>query len=348
MPVRICFAYYWATSGGVERVFLNRSEALLRRDARLEIDLYFYRDCGGVALVRRYARARGLDRLRVAEIFDPTRYETVYVVDTPQLPDDYPRVRDRMVMECHTPYAGNRTYLQEWQARVPVLLVPSAGFQQVIESECPGLRGKVRVVRNFVPQWPAIGADVSLPEWRASLFLYFSRVDEIKNFAEFVEALAMARPHLNPAPIGIVSGQILPGYPLVEQVEHHGLRGRIAVLPPVPFEKSYALMQMLRRKRAVFVSPSKGESFGLSAAEAMTAGLPVILSDIPAHAALVSKRAKFLYPLGNARELARKMTAAEAQYDELSAECAALSRSFAEESFLADWDRAASLRASGF
>jgi glycosyltransferase involved in cell wall biosynthesis len=348
MPARICFAYYWATSGGVERVFLNRSEALLRRDPGLEIDLYFYRDCGGVALVRRYARARGLDRLRVAEAFDPARYDAVYVVDTPQLPDDYPQVCDRMVMECHTPYPENRTYLQEWQSRLPVLLVPSAGFQQVIERERPGLRGKVRVVRNFVPQWPSIGADVSLPEWRGNLFLYFSRVDEVKNFAEFVEAMAMARPHLNPGPIGIVSGQILPGYPLVEQVEQHGLRGRIAVLPPVPFEKSYALMQMLQRRRAVFVSPSKGESFGLSAAEAMTAGMPVILSDIPAHAALVSNREKFLYPLGNARALARKMAAAEAEYDELSAECRELSRSFAEEAFLADWDRTAGFRASGY
>jgi glycosyltransferase involved in cell wall biosynthesis len=252
-----------------------------------------------------------------------------------------------MVMECHTPYAENRTWLREWHSRIQILLVPSSGFQRVIEDECPGLRGKVRVVRNFVPQLPPIDCSISLPEWRASLFLYFSRVDEFKNFAEFVEGLAFARPHLRQEPLGIVSGQILPGYPLMELIEKHDLRGLVAVLPPVPFENSHALMQMLRRKKAVFVSTSKGESFGLSAAEAMTAGLPVILSDIPPHAALVSNRAKFLYPLGNARELARKMAAFEEQYDELSSECSELSRGFSEEVFWDDWNVAQALMPAG-
>ena len=95
----------------------------------------------------------------------------------------------------------------------------------------------------------------------------------------------------------------------------------------------------MRQKRAVYVSCSKGESFGLSVAEVMTAGLPVILSDIPAHSALVSNRAKFLYPLGNLRELTNKMATAALQYDELASECANLSREFSEEVFLADWER---------
>lgn len=339
MPTKICFSYYWATSGGVERVFLNRSEALLRRYPQLEIDVYFYQDRGGVALVRRYSEAHQLsDRLKVVETFDPSPYNVVFVVDTPQLPADHPSVVDKMVMECHTPYPENRTWLQEWHARLKILLVPSSGFQRVIEDECPGLRGKVKVVRNFVPRMPRIDRSLSLPGWCATLFLYFSRVDEFKNFAEFVEGLAYARPDLRQEPLGIVSGQILPGYPFRELIEQHGLRGLVAVLPPVPFENSYALMQMLRQKKAVFVSTSKGESFGLSAAEAMTAGLPVLLSDIPPHAALVSNRTKFLYPLGDARELGRKMAAAGEQYEELSSECVELSGGFSEELFLADWD----------
>ena len=339
MPNKICFAYYWATSGGVERVFLNRAEALLRQYPKLEIEVYFYDDCGGVALIQRYSKARNLsDRLRVVRTFDSSRYEVVFVVDTPQLPADHPSVIDKMLMECHTPYAENRTYLREWQTRVKTLLVPSSGFLRVIESECPSLRGKIKVVRNFVPHLPPIDRPLSLPAWRAPLFLYFARIDELKNFVEFVEGLSSARQYLRKEPLGIVSGQILPGYPLTEVIEKNQLRGSIAVLPPVPFENSHVLMQMLRQKKAVFVSCSKGESFGLSAAEAMTAGLPVILSDIPPHAALVSNRAKFLYPLGDVRELAMKMAAVAEQYDELASECVELSREFSEEAFLADWE----------
>ena len=340
MPSRICFAYHWATSGGVERVFLNRGEALLRRYPKLEIELFFNYDCGGVSLIQRYSRARNLsDRFQVVRTFDPARYDLVFVVDTPQLPRDYPAVVDKMLMECHTPYAENRTYLREWHTRLKTLLVPSDWFLHAIEAEVPGLRGKVRLVRNFVPALPAVDPSLSLPEWRAPLFLYFSRVDELKNFKEFVEGLAEARQDLGREPLGIISGQVLPGYPVAETIERNRLRGSVIVLPPVPFETSHALMQMLRKKRAVFVSPSKGESFGLSAAEAMTAGLPVVLSDIPPHAALVSNRAKFLYPLGDVRELARKMVEATERYDEFSAEASELARDFSEESFLADWER---------
>lgn len=340
MPDKICFAYYWATSGGVERVFLNRAEALLRRYPKLEIEVYFYDDLGGVALIERYSKARNLsDRLRVVRKFDASRYEIVFVVDTPQLLADHPSVEDKMLMECHTPYAENRTYLKEWQTRLKTLIVPSSGFVPVVEGECPLLRGKIKVVRNFVPRLPPLDRPLSLPAWRAPLFLYFARIDELKNFAEFVEGISSARHYLGKIPLGIVCGQMLPGYPLQEVIEKNRVSGSIAVLPPVPFETSHVLMQMLRQKKAVFVSPSKGESFGLSAAEAMTAGLPVILSDIPPHAALVSNRTKFLYPLGDVRELAMKMAAFAEQYDELAAECVELSHEFSEEAFLTDWER---------
>jgi glycosyltransferase involved in cell wall biosynthesis len=340
MPDPICFAYHFATSGGVERVFLNRGEALLRHDPQLEIELFFNHDCGGVPLLERYARSRKLTgRLRVVREFDPSRYSTVFVVDTPQLLEDYPAVESKMIMECHTPYAENRTYLREWQHRLRTLVVPSQGFLHVLEVECPGLRGKIEVVRNFVPHLPPLDRPLALPAWRAPLFLYFARIDELKNYVEFVEGIAAVRQYLGTEPLGLVCGQVLPGFPVQETIEKNRVRGSIAVLPPVPFENSHLLMQMLRQKKAVFVSCSKGESFGLSAAEAMTAGLPVILSDIPPHAALVSNRSHFLYPLGDVRQLARKMAAVTERYDEMSAECRELSREFSEEAFLSDWEQ---------
>jgi glycosyltransferase involved in cell wall biosynthesis len=337
---KICFAYHWATSGGVERVFLNRGEALLRQYPKIEIEVYFNYDCGGATLIERYSKARNLtDRLRVVRKFDPSRYEVVFVVDTPQLLADYPAVADKMLMECHTPYAENRTYLKAWEHRLKALIVPSSGFLPVVEAECPGLRGKIQVIRNFVPQLPPMERPLSLPAWRGPLFLYFARIDELKNFSEFVEGLREARQYLRTEPLGVVSGQVLPGYPVTELLEKNQVRGSVAILPPVPFENSHVLMQMLRQKKAVFVSCSKGESFGLSAAEAMTAGLPVILSAIPPHAVLVSNRQHFLYQLGDVRELAMKMAAVSERYDEMAAECVELSREFSERAFLSDWER---------
>jgi glycosyltransferase involved in cell wall biosynthesis len=339
MPEKICFAYHWATSGGVERVFLNRGEALLRQYPKIDIEVYFNYDCGGATMIERYSKQRHLDRLRVVRKFDPSRYEVVFVVDTPQLLEDYPDVEEKMLMECHTPYPENRTYLRDWQDRLKTLIVPSAGFLPVVESECPGLKGKIEVIRNFVPELPPLEKAVKLPEWRGPLFLYFARIDEMKNFAEFVEGIAASRKHLQETPMGLASGQLLPGYPVAETLEKNGVRGSVMVLPPVPFENSHVLMQMLRQKKAVFVSCSKGESFGLSAAEAMTAGLPVVLSDISPHAALVGNREKFLYRLGDPQDLARQMASATEHYDEMAKECVELAREFTEQAFLADWER---------
>jgi glycosyltransferase involved in cell wall biosynthesis len=338
-PTTICFGYHWATSGGVERVFLNRSEALLRRYPKLEIEIYFKCDCGGVALIERYSQARKLgDRLRVVKTLDPSRYAAMLVVDTPEILVDHPSIQDTAFMECHTAYAKHRTYLQEWQTRLKGLIVPSSGFQRVIEDECPGLRGRVKVVRNFVPRLPEIDGLPSLPAWRAPLFLYFGRIDGHKNLGEFIDGVCSASYYLQKETMGIVCGQIDPAYSLMEAIERHQARGAIAVLPPVPFENAPAILKMMRQKKAVFVSCSTGESFGLSVAEAMTAGLPVVLSDIPAHATLVGNRAKFLYPLGDVRELATKMAVVAEQYDELADECLDLSREFSEDAFLEDWE----------
>jgi glycosyltransferase involved in cell wall biosynthesis len=339
MPTRICFAYYWATSGGVERVILSRSEALLRRYPELEIEAYFYNDCGGVALMERYIAARNLaSRFRVAGKFEPGRYDTVFVIDTPQLLEDYPAVESKALMECHTPYSKNRTYLKDWQTRLQCLIVPSIGFLRVIESECPALRDKIRVVRNFVLPLPDVDESLSLPSWRVPVFLYFAQINEHKNVAEFIAAISYARRKFRKEFLGIVCGQHDDGYPVMDVIEKHKARGSILVLPPVPFEKSHIFMRLLRRNKGVFVSCSKGESFGLSAAEAMTAGLPVILSDIAPHATLVSDRAKFLYHLGNVQELAAQMVAAAEQYETLASECLELARAFSEEAFLSDWE----------
>jgi glycosyltransferase involved in cell wall biosynthesis len=337
---KVCFAYYLASSGGVERVFLNRGEALLRRYPNLEVELYFHNDMGGVQLIERYVKARKLgDRLRVTQRLKSSLYDVIFVVDSPQLLADNPSVETKMIMECHTAYEDARKYLVEWQNRIRKLVVPSSGFIPVVERECPALRGKVKVLRNFVPNLPALDRPLSLPAWRAPLFLYFSRFDELKNFSEFVAGISSARQYSRDEPLGLACGQILPFYPPQAVIDNHAVRGSVIVLPPVPFENSHILMQMVRQKKGVFVSCSKGESFGLSAAEAMIAGLPVILSDIPAHAALVSHRKKFLYSLGDVRQLALRMAGAIDHYDELAVECAELSREFSEETFLSDWER---------
>lgn len=337
--VRICFVYVWATSGGVERVFLNRAEALLPRYPALEIDVYFYEDYGGVALFKRYLKARGLDRIQVVSVFEPARYDYVFAVDTPQVLNQERLPPGGLFIECHTPYPENRAYLRQCQDRLDKVIVPSEAFRRQLEAEVPLLRERIHVLRNFVPSLPDAEASLVLPDWRLPPFVYLGRIDELKNFSEFVEGLSRLRRLLPQPPLGIAIGQVVPGYPWQEVIRKHGAEGSVVLLPPVPFEKSHILMRLLREKRAVYVSCSKGESFGLSVAEAMSAGLPVVLSDIAPHADLVADRAKFLYALGDIDQLSRKMQTAMENYDTLSAECRQLARAFSEDAFIEDWNR---------
>ena len=71
----------------------------------------------------------------------------------------------------------------------------------------------------------------------------------------------------------------------------------------------------------------------------MTEGLPVILSDIPPHADLVSGKPHFLYALGNVGQLTTKMGIAVEHYDAYASESLVLSREFSERGFLEDWER---------
>lgn len=339
MPARVAFVYQAATAGGVERVFLNRGEALLRRYPELEIEVYFYQDWGGAGPFAQHIRQQGLSgRFRVVPAFEPGRYSAIFPVDTPQVVLDHPSIAPRLLFECHTPYPRNRAYLQEWQHRLERLIVPSSGFGEVIAAECPALAGKITVVRNFVPIWTPPKERIDAPAWTGPVFLHFGRIDTNKNVTELLDALDSTR---QANALVMICGQVDPGFDLAQAIDRRKLRARVLVLPPVPFARGRLLLQLLRERRGVFVSCSKGESFGLSAAEAMTAGLPVILSDIAPHATLVGGRREFLYPLGDVRELALKMAAAIDQYERLSSTCVELAKEFSEEAFLTDWQRLA-------
>ena len=203
------------------------------------------------------------------------------------------------------------------------------------------------MVRNFVPVLPEPAPGLSLPEWNAPLFFYFGRIDENKNFSEFVKGLSLLRTRLDQQPLGLVFGPVVPGFPLAEVIRSNHAEGFVVMFPPVPFEHSHILMQLLQRRRAIFVSCSKGESFGLSAAEAMSTGLPVILSDIPPHAALAGRSDALLYPLADLACLANRMASAITNYDALSAKSLELARHFSEQAFLDDWRRVAATCPAG-
>lgn len=73
-----------------------------------------------------------------------------------------------------------------------------------------------------------------------------------------------------------------------------------------------AALAALYAGAACYVAHSRFESFGLTAAEALAAGAPVVASDIPAHREVCGERARY-YPAGSLDAMPAAVTAALAQ-----------------------------------
>jgi glycosyltransferase involved in cell wall biosynthesis len=149
----------------------------------------------------------------------------------------------------------------------------------------------------------------ALPQFSAEpsfTFYHYGRMDFWKNDAEVIATFAeVAR--IEPRATFILCGDNLGEDRYFRYLSDAGLIGRCRLMPSISFEDVAAFLRKMVEARAVFISSSRGESFGLAAAEAMSHGIPVLLSDIRGHRALVRSQKDFLYPLYDTASAAEKL-----------------------------------------
>ena len=85
------------------------------------------------------------------------------------------------------------------------------------------------------------------------------------------------------------------------------------------------------------LSPSIGESFGLAAAEAISSGIPVLLSDIAEHRFLVGAREQYLFPLSDVDALANGIASVADSYDACVSDMLSAREAFSANAFVQDW-----------
>jgi glycosyltransferase involved in cell wall biosynthesis len=132
-----------------------------------------------------------------------------------------------------------------------------------------------------------------------SYLLHIGKRGAYKDFATVIRSLSHANPELKVVAAG--------GGPLraweQQLLEHLGVSSRLIVEPNVSDQR---LADLLAGSLGL-VSASREEGFGLPALEALAAGKPVILSDIPVYRELYSRWATF-FPPGNAEALGVAIT----------------------------------------
>ena len=341
MSTKICFAYPWATFGGCERVFINRAMAFKRHLPGVQLDFLFLSDGGGV---KSFCAALKKYRLeRVASVVQSlgSSYEVVSLVDCPQLFTKLNSSGQRYIVECHTGYAENRQYLSSLSRKCSAVATPSSRFCNLIRGEFRSLPASIFELTNFVP-WDIEEyqphEDIALPGWTRKPILFLGRMDKLKDPIALLDAFQIIERRRQGEFMLLLCGPKSIEINIEREIASRGLGGMTVLMPPIPFHAASSLMESVRRAGGIFVSPSRMESFGLSAAEAISGLLPPLLSDLDAHSDLIGDFGElFTFPLGDINAFA---TCIEYLLDNHSVNENLLRKlrgNFSAERFIKDW-----------
>lgn len=331
----IATVYPWATIGGVERVIINRAEAFRYAGLNIKTHAYFYSDSGGAHHMQSYIDSHNLsDYLNIT--FNLPKASIFFCIDEPNFIKEYAG-EYKVQLECHTHYAENRKYLHDVCNLVKSVAVPSDSFRKELINECGAGFSEIFVLRNLVP-WELhnTAESIKLPCFgKLKPILWLGRSDELKNTKRLIKTISDYRKNFGDEFLLLLIGPISESYELKQYIKLHQMEDRALSLPPISFERIPSLMEAIRNQSGIFASASKGETFGLSAAEAIAGGVPVLLSDIPAHSWLVGGDTNHLFSGDD--DFCEKMHTIARGYNPSSEKMLKLRTNFGIESFIRDF-----------
>ncbi len=281
--MKALFVYKYLTLGGVESVLRARLEGL--HAYRIEAEAWFLSDGIGRTLFR------GMGNLvRVGGINDLQRYldgwpkDLVATIDTEEVLPVLARFSGYLpvVLELHSPYRENRVYLR-WLDRLSIraLWTPSRYQAQVVARSFSHLPYP-RVIPNPLRAVFAEEPHPFFPAPPLPIVAWIGRLDGLKNWGEFLKIGALLLKDGRQVELCVVGSapRFGPGADLQREAKRAGVLARFKWLPSVPPLVMPRLLDGVRDSGGALVSTSRGESFGMTIAEGMARGCPVV---VPAH-----------------------------------------------------------------
>lgn len=339
--MEVLVIYQFCSFGGVERVILNRAKALKKNGQSAHITVCYLKDYGALQSFQEYIRQNSLSELvsafllDAATLLDVKKYDLVLNIDTPQL---FEQTRDarNLFVECHTPYTPNRQYLRKLPPNVDGILVPTFAFKNILLDEFVNLP-PITVMPN-----PVSEEFFSIPFETNTIYpmrplAYLARLDELKNYAEALDVFELFSEDESVMFAIVGRAIILSQRRLLTLLRRKGIVGKTFVRHEIGFEAVPDFIRLIKSHRGIFISPSLGESFGLSAAEFMSAGVPVVLSNNSVHRELVNEDERFLYKTGDAASAKDKVTKILADWEGASDRVSGYAKKFSGEAFLSSW-----------
>jgi glycosyltransferase involved in cell wall biosynthesis len=301
--VKVLFVYKYLTLGGVEAVLRARLDGLA--PAGIEAHAWFFHDYGGRSIF--HGRE---DRLHVGPVEACLRFarregfDLLSSIDSEEVLPGFagaaerPR-RPRLIMECHSAYLANIGYLRGLAAYRPAaVFTPSEGQARLVQERLgQGSHGidridridrsngtaeiEVRVVPNPLRQeFVAEPSPFPAPPPRP-VIAWIGRLDDHKNWAGFVEIAGLL------ARRGVDHEAWIIGKPveadgaarLLGKAREEKVLRRLRWFGALPHGRIPTFLDAVRDSGGAVVSTSRGESFGLTIAEAMARRCAVAAPD---------------------------------------------------------------------
>jgi glycosyltransferase involved in cell wall biosynthesis len=284
--VKILFVYKYLTLGGVEAVLRARLDGLAGLSASgIEAHAWFFHDYGGRTIFRGCEERLHLGSPeRCLRFAREQRFDLLSTIDSEEVLPAFTgngAQRPRLILECHSAYLANIEYLRGLSQYHPVaVFTPSEGQRRlVVERVGPGI--EVRVVPNPLRrEMVAEPAPFPAPPPRP-VVAWIGRLDDHKNWQGFVEIAGLL------ARRGIDHEPWILGQPVEEDGVAHLLAkarqekilGRLRWFGALPYGRIPLFLDAVRASGGAVVSTSRGESFGLTIAEAMARRCAVAAPD---------------------------------------------------------------------
>ena len=261
---------------------------------------------------------------------DFKKYDYIFAIDTPEILE-MTKQYEKIFIECHTAYKDNRQYIKKLPKSLAGVIVPSEHFKEDIKVELKeDLQKKLFVLENFVPQ-TQLNFNKK-PYFNKIPICYLGRMDKLKNTEEVIDIFEEANKKMDDRFMLVLAGPIQSEMKIDKIIKEKNLENKYLYLPPIPFHKVPQFLQLIGLHNGIFISASKGESFGLSVAEAIVNELPVLLSDN--HHELVNGNSKYLYTLGDIDEAVQKLADITQDYQSAKKEMIELKNKYGHQTFI--------------
>jgi glycosyltransferase involved in cell wall biosynthesis len=280
--MKVLFVYKYLTLGGVEAVLRARLDGLAA--SGIEAHSWFFHDYGGRSIFRGRE-----DRLHVGPVEEclrfarRERFDLLSSIDTEEVLPGFNGAAGgpRLVMECHSAYLANIEYLRGLAAHRPAAVFTPSEAQRRLVLERVGQGIEARVVPNPLRrEFVAEPAPFPAPPPRP-VIAWIGRLDDHKNWRGFLEIAGV----LGRRGIGyeawIIGKPIEADGParLLEAAREEKVLRRLRWFGALPYGRIPSFLDAVRESGGVVVSTSRGESFGLTIAEAMARRCAVAAPD---------------------------------------------------------------------